>query len=372
MKRAALVALALAAAACGREGEAPAAPEPAAAERRAPKPPEAERKPGPKAMTGERYAASNILVAWKGAKRAAPGVTRTEEEARALAGDLYRQIREGADFGALADRNSDGPERGHGGRLGVFGAGGNALPEIERAVAGLAVGEVAAPVRSPFGYHVIRRDEIEEVYLAEIVVAFAGAGGAPAGVARTREEAAARAREAREALSVPGAKFADVAAKYSDAPSRARGGIVGRVSRGLLPPALDAAAFALEAGRISDPVEMPAGFTILRRLPETQVRHVLIAYKGALRAPAEVTRSKEEAAALIAEIAAKMERGDDFGQLARSYSDCPSKVRGGFLGTVAQGTMTERFEAALTSVGPGERTGVVETEFGFHVMERLR
>jgi parvulin-like peptidyl-prolyl isomerase len=144
------------------------------------------------------------------------------------------------------------------------------------------------------------------------------------------------------------------------------------VFRGLLPPSLDALAFSLAPGEIGGPLEMPNGFTIVRRLPEVSIRHILVAFVGAARAPKGVTRSREEAASLAAEILKKLESGDDFASLAKTYSDCPSKVRGGDLGVVAEGTMTPRFEKAVSSLAPGARSGVVETEFGYHVMERLR
>jgi parvulin-like peptidyl-prolyl isomerase len=323
-------------------------------------------------VPGQRYAASNILIAFRGAKRAAASVTRTEGEAKELAEKLYAEVVAGADLGALADQYSDGPERGHGGRLGIFAAGARMLPEIMTAVAGLPIGGVAPPVRSDFGYHVIRRDPIEEVYIAEIVVAFAGADKAPADVTRTRDEAGVRAKEALAALAAPGATFDEVAAKYSDHPTKVRGGVIGRVFRGLLPPALEKVAFGLEPGGVGGPVDMPNGVTILRRLPEAGVRHILVAFQGATHAPATVTRTKDEAAALIAEVRDKLARGDDFAKLAESTSDCASKAQGGDLGTVAEGTMTQRFERAVFALKPGERSGIVETEFGFHIFERYR
>jgi parvulin-like peptidyl-prolyl isomerase len=329
----------------------------------------ASKPPAPR--SDERYAASNILIAYAGAEKAAPSVTRTKEEAKALAEDLYAKIEAGSDFGALADRYSDGPERGHQGRLGVFSAA-KMLPAIADTVAGLAEGKIAPPVESPMGYHLVRRDRIEEIYVAEIVVAFQGAQNAPKEITRSREEAQARAGEAVAAARAPGAVFSDTVTKYSDHPTRVRGGVIGRVFRGLLPPSLDALAFSLAPGEIGGPVEMPNGFTIIRRLPEAKVRHILIAYAGALRAPPTVTRSRSEAVTLVEDVLEKVKRGDDFGRLAREYSDCPSNTHGGELGIVAEGTMTPRFEEAVFKLAPGERSGVVETEFGFHIMERLR
>jgi len=354
--------------ACGSKEE-PRAPEAKPPKARAEAAKSAPVDAAPKST--ERYAASNILIAYAGAEKAAPSVTRSKEEAKALADQLYGRISAGEDFGALADRYSDGPERGHAGRLGVFSTA-KMLPAISRTIAGLVEGEVAKPVESAMGYHVLRRDKIEEIYVAEIVVAFKGAQNAPAKVTRSREEAQSLAGEAGAAARAPGAAFGDAVAKYSDHPTRERGGIVGRVFRGLLPPSLDVLAFSLAPGEIGGPLEMANGFTIVRRLPEAKVRHILLAYSGAARAPKGVTRSREQAASLAAEVLQKIERGDDFAGVATAYSDCPSKERGGDLGVVAEGTMTPRFDAAVFSLAPGERSGVVETEFGFHVMERLR
>lgn len=363
-----LLPLALAAGlcACGGEGE-PRVEETKAAIPAAPKRPPAAAAP----KSSERFAASNILVAYAGAEKAAPSVTRSKAEAKELADQLYAKLQAGEDFGALADAHSDGPERGHAGRLGVFSAA-KMLPAIVSTVAHLAEGAVAEPVESGMGYHVIRRDKIEEIYVAEIVVAFQGAQKAPETVSRSREEALARAGEAVAAARANGAVFADVVSEYSDHSTRTRGGVVGRVFRGLLPPSLDALAFSLAPGEIGGPVEMPNGFTIVRRLPEVSVRHVLVAYVGATNAPRDVTRTREEAAARAAEVLEKIERGDDFAGVASGYSDCPSKARGGELGVVAEGTMMPRFEKAVFALAPGARSGIVETEFGYHVMERIR
>jgi len=376
VKRAAIVALAFVALACGKGGaedEAPAAKEKSARASAAPKVLEAAQETAKAPLaSGERYSASNILIAFKGAKHAAPSVTRTEDEAKELADELYSRIQAGADLGAIADEKSDGPERGHGGRLGIFVADSRTLPEIANTVAGLAVGEVAPPVRSAFGWHIIRRDAVEEIYLAEILVSHTGAEKAPKDVTRSHDEAVARAKEAVAALRAPGAKRADVVMAFSDHPNKMNGGVIGRVFRGLLPPSLEKVAFALAPGGVAEPVDMPNGVTVLMRLAEARVRHILVAYKGAQKAPDTVTRTQAEAASLIAEVRDKLARGDSFEKLAESYSDCPSKAKGGDLGTIAEGTMTKRFEDAVFALTPGERSGIVETEFGFHIMERTR
>jgi parvulin-like peptidyl-prolyl isomerase len=80
--------------------------------------------------------------------------------------------------------------------------------------------------------------------------------------------------KAREAVSVAkgGAKFEDVVLRFSDGPTRSKGGDMGTVGKGELAAALDAAAFALPAGAISDPIETRSGWHVLKvveKLPAT-------------------------------------------------------------------------------------------------------
>ena len=70
---------------------------------------------------GGAIKASHILVAFVGATRANPDVTRSNEEAKKLAQDLYRKARRNPDdFAQLASENSDGPSKTQGGDLGFF------------------------------------------------------------------------------------------------------------------------------------------------------------------------------------------------------------------------------------------------------------
>lgn len=75
----------------------------------------------------------------------------------------------------------------------------------------------------------------------------------------------AAAREAKRRLE-EGEDFAVLARRISSGPSRERGGDLGWFSRGQIDPAFEAAAFALEPGRLSDPVRTPFGFHIIQVL----------------------------------------------------------------------------------------------------------
>jgi len=99
--------------------------------------------------------------------------------------------------------------------------------------------------------------------------------------------------------------------------------------------------------------------------------HVLIQYKGSMRSAPTVTRSKEEAKKLAGEVLAKAKKGQDFAGLAKQYSDEPgAKDRAGALGKFGKGQMVKPFSDAAFALKPGEISGVVETDFGFHVIKR--
>jgi parvulin-like peptidyl-prolyl isomerase len=105
-----------------------------------------------------------------------------------------------------------------------------------------------------------------------------------------------------------------------------------------------------------------------------RVSHILLMYKGAERAPATVTRSKEEAKAAIEEILKKLKNGEDFAKLAQAHSDCPSKAQGGDLGFFPRkgpGAMVEAFgDAAYKLEKIGDCSAApVETPFGYHIIK---
>lgn len=66
----------------------------------------------------------------------------------------------------------------------------------------------------------------------------------------------------------------------------------------------------------------------------------------------------------------KLKEGKSFEELAQDFSLCPSGKRGGDLGEFGKGMMVEKFEAALLKLKEGEISGVVRTQFGFHLIQR--
>ncbi len=91
-------------------------------------------------------------------------------------------------------------------------------------------------------------------------------------------------------------------------------------------------------------------------------------YAGSERSTA--TRSKAEASQQIEQIASQLASGADFAALAQQHSDCPSSARGGDLGSFGRGMMVGAFEDAAFGLEVGATSGVVETPFGYHLIQR--
>ena len=103
----------------------------------------------------------------------------------------------------------------------------------------------------------------ERMAASHILIAYKGAQAADASVTRTREEAQALAAAAAARVR-GGEDFVTVAREVSDGPSAEDGGNLGEFGRGEMVPAFEAAAYALEQGAVSDPVETPFGFHVIR------------------------------------------------------------------------------------------------------------
>jgi len=91
-------------------------------------------------------------------------------------------------------------------------------------------------------------------------------------------------------------------------------------------------------------------------------------YAGSARSTA--TRTQAEAQTQIQGIKAQIDAGGDFAELARKHSDCPSGKSGGDLGSFGRGQMVGPFEQAAFGLPVGGTSGVIETQFGYHVIRR--
>ncbi len=118
----------------------------------------------------ERVHARHILIRVAGSPLAVrPGQKDlTDAEGLAKAQEIRKKIVDGADFAALARELSDDTGSGsNGGDLGFFGHN-QMVPPFEEAAFAMKKGELSQPVKTPFGYHIIKVEEIDSKSYEEL------------------------------------------------------------------------------------------------------------------------------------------------------------------------------------------------------------
>ena len=80
-------------------------------------------------------------------------------------------------------------------------------------------------------------------------------------------------------------------------------------------------------------------------------------------------KSREEMQALLGDLRRRVLAGEDFSALATEYSEGPTSSKGGDLGFFSRGQMVKEFEDAAFELKPGEVSEIIETEYGFHLIQ---
>jgi parvulin-like peptidyl-prolyl isomerase len=94
------------------------------------------------------------------------------------------------------------------------------------------------------------------------------------------------------------------------------------------------------------------------------VQHVLLMTQG------KSESEKAEIYKKIKKIHSRAKNGEDFGMLAKNYSEDPgSKDKGGLYENFERGTMVKPFEDAAFSVPIGEISNIIETQYGYHILK---
>jgi len=103
------------------------------------------------------------------------------------------------------------------------------------------------------------------------------------------------------------------------------------------------------------------------RSPEqVHARHILLGIDGKSDAEKKTIRAKAE------DLIKQAKGGADFGELAKKNSeDSGNASLGGDLNTFSRGTMAKEFEDAAFALKPNEISGVVTTQFGYHIIQVL-
>lgn len=326
----------------------------------------------------QKLNAAGILIAFRGRERAA-GIERTRREALAIAKDLSSRARAGEDFYELAREHSDGTRAQAGGVFGNFTEN-DEVKQVVDTTLKMNIGDISDPVETPYGYYVLLRREIEDVYNAShILLLHNDSKPKPEALKRTREEALALAQGIRESLD-NGDSFNKLAMELSNGPGRKQAGQMGNFTLAQLP-----AYFAkvgevvkdLEVGEVSEPFETEVGVHLVKRqaiprpVKKMGAKHVLVMYRGAMRAD-KITRSKEAALDRIRKVQEKLTSGGKFEDLAIEYSDCPSSADGGKLPLFGPRDMVKEFSDATANCAIGGYTDIIESPFGYHLIYRYQ
>jgi len=97
---------------------------------------------------------------------------------------------------------------------------------------------------------------------------------------------------------------------------------------------------------------------------QVKASHILIKVS-----PDAKQEEQDEALRKMKEVQEKQKKGEDFGELAKAYSECPSNSKGGDLGYFGRGQMVPAFEAAAFGMKPGETSDIVKTDYGYHLIK---
>jgi peptidyl-prolyl cis-trans isomerase SurA len=192
------------------------------------------------------------------------------------------------------------------------------------------------------------------------------------------EQIQVRRNRAQEILNElgKGVDFAQLSATYSDAPNALDGGSLGWRNSGQLPALFVNAVRDLKPGGVSELIKSPSGFHILKLnerrgkdattvITQTRARHILIK-------PSEIT-SESDAINRLTQIRERLEQGGEkFENLARQFSeDAGSAAKGGELGWVNPGDTVPEFERAMNALQPNELSPIVQSPFGWHIIQVL-
>ncbi|MFH1284411.1 MAG: protein translocase subunit SecF [Candidatus Peregrinibacteria bacterium] len=108
--------------------------------------------------------ASHILISWSGLASATAEITRTEDEAYALAKEIKQKLDNSADFAALAKEYSDdASNKDMGGKLNTPVTGeGTYVYDFEQTALALQQGQISDIIKTEFGYHIIKANKVSE------------------------------------------------------------------------------------------------------------------------------------------------------------------------------------------------------------------
>jgi peptidyl-prolyl cis-trans isomerase SurA len=172
-----------------------------------------------------------------------------------------------------------------------------------------------------------------------------------------------------------GADFAQTAIAVSDGQQALKGGDLGWRRAEALPTLFSDWLVKQDIGSVSNIIRSPSGFHIIKLLGKRtdEQKHVVkqIHARHILIKTGEFT-SSEEALARLMKLKKRLDKGEDFGRLAKLYSEDPgSAENGGDLGWVNPGEMVPAFQQAMDSLPVNKISDPVRTKYGWHLIQVL-
>lgn len=307
----------------------------------------------------EERMASHILV--KVDAGAAPAAV---EAARKKAADLAAQARSGADFAALARANSDDTgSREAGGDLGPIVRGTMPGP-FEDALFSMQPGQVSEPVRTDFGWHVIKLGEVKAGQAQSFEQARAALAQEMAEGELERSFNDLTTRVVDATLKNPGSLA--TAARAAGVPVQSAGPFARGQAPGVLAsPAVQRAAFAesaIQDGMVSDPIEVAPNHSVLLRVvahspermrPLAEVRPQVVA---AIHSDRQRKAAEQRADAIVEQLRA----GTPLAQVASAQGlPAPQVVAGMPRGTPL---VNESVPRAVFALMPGSAKVLADAE----------
>lgn len=206
----------------------------------------------------------------------------------------------------------------------------------------------------------------EEFRLANILIPLPD-GSSPQAIQTAERQVKELHQKLRE-----GADFAQMAVTHSASETALEGGEMGWRKAAQMPPPFDAMIGAMSVGDVTEPMRTPGGFIMLKLLEkrgggtqvleEVNVRHILIK-------PSEI-RSEAETKRLVERLHERLLAGEDFSELAKSFSEDPgSALNGGSLDWIDPSALVPEFRDVMSNTASGELSKPFKSPYGWHVLQ---
>jgi len=220
-----------------------------------------------------------------------------------------------------------------------------------------------------FLFNLNEQGGLEQAYHLKHILIAIPEGASPSVIKKAEKKALKLVKELRA-----GKDFSATALNVSDGQNALEGGDLGWRKAGEIPTLFAEPVSKMEKGAISDPLRSPSGFHIItivdqkggkiHLITQTHARHILI--------KTSIIDNNERVIERLKQIRSRIINGEDFATMAKAHSDDTSSAsRGGDLGWFKPGTMVPQFDKAMETMQAGDISGVVQTNFGYHIIEVL-